>query len=249
MPHRPLPIDAHAPDTTSPIFPLRAGLLFAALIFGSVSQAHAQGAAGLDAPTQTSSGDSIVSVELFAGTTAPIDVHLGARLVFFKRLFLTASGGRTVYGSVLGPIVGQIGGDNAAAIVEPIFSNGWTFRLGAGIRPFGASGPELVAGYAYLGASASWNTAAFGLPDTGIALDASARLDMVFAELGWTIPLGPLFFRPAVGWTQVLGANVSIATEAQLGRDNIATAATEAEDIIETYGRTPTFSLGLGARF
>lgn len=196
---------------------------------------------------------SLVGVEVLAATTLPFDVSLGARLVLAGRFFAETSVGRSVYGGVAGSVALSLGGEEVATLIEPAFSNAWVFRLGLGVRPFGQGGPELSVGYARLGSAATWSAADLSLPSSAGELTADITLHMLYVELGWSIDVyGPLFLRPAIGWSQVLNANTELSSSANLSGQAaaaLATAETTAEAIIEQYGKTPTLSLAIGARF
>ncbi|MFK7998155.1 MAG: hypothetical protein AB8H86_01115 [Polyangiales bacterium] len=240
----------------------RSLLVFALLLCWALplsAQEHrTEPAAGLDAPPVSATmldadEPSLVSVEILAGTTLPFDVSLGARLVLAQRFFAETSVGRSAYGSLAGSVALSLGGDEVATLIEPAFSNAWMFRFGFGVRPFGQGGPELSAGYARLSSAATWSAADLSLPASAGELAADITLHMLYVELGWSIDVfGPLFLRPAIGWSQVLDANTRLSSSANLSGQAaaaMATAETSAEAIIEQYGKTPTLSLAIGARF
>ncbi|MEM9068700.1 MAG: hypothetical protein AAGE52_09345 [Myxococcota bacterium] len=220
----------------------------------TAAQESADGLAS-PAPSSESRAPSrdIVDVEVFAGTTAPLDLYGGANLVFFDRLFLTASVGRTVYGGLAGSAVRGLAGDEVATIVEPLVSGAWVLRFGFGVRPFGQRGPEAVAGYARINGSARWDAGSLGVPARVGELSADVGLNAFFVEIGWSIDIfGPLYIRPAIGWTQVVGSNVSVSASGATGtqvQNALGLAEDEVSSVINRYGRTPTLSLGRGARF
>jgi hypothetical protein len=195
----------------------------------------------------------LVTAELLAGTTLPLDVFLGARLVLAGRFFAETSMGRSAYGGLAGSVALSLGGEEVATLIEPAFSSAWVFRLGLGVRPFGQGGPELSAGYARVGSAATWSAADLSLPSSAGEVSAELTLHMLYVELGWAIDVyGPLFLRPAIGWSQVMSASVQLSSSANLSRQAataLITAETTAEAIIEQYGKTPTLSLAIGARF
>lgn len=227
------------------------------------AQERGEPGAGLDAPPVSSASlgadaeladePSVVSAEILAGTTLPLDVSIGARLVLAQRFFAETSVGRTAYGSLAGSVALSLGGEEVATLIEPAFSGAWVFRIGLGVRPFGQGGPELSVGYARLGTSATWSAADLSLPASAGELSADITLHMVYVELGWSIDVyGPLFLRPAIGWSQVLDANTQLSSSANLSAQAaaaMATAETTADGVIEDYGKTPTLSLAIGARF
>lgn len=196
---------------------------------------------------------SFVTGEVLAGTTLPLDVSLGARLVLGGRFFVETSIGRSAYGALAGSVALSLGGEEVATLIEPAFSSAWVFRLGVGVRPFGQGGPELSVGYARMASSATWSAADLSLPSSAGKLSAQISLHMIYVELGWSIDVyGPLFLRPAIGWSQVVGANVDLSSSANLSGQAataLVSAGTTAEAILEQYGRTPTLSLAIGARF
>lgn len=217
-----------------------------------------ESASGLDAPQgETDRGPDepsqrVAGVEFLAGTTAPLDVWTGVDFVLFERLLLTASVGRSAYGGLAGSIIRTQGADDAAAIIQPLLSDGWMLRLGLGVRPFGKAGPEALVGFARLNASATWDASTFDLPNRLGSLSADVGINMLYVELGWSIDMfGPVFVRPAIGWTRALGSSVSLtSTVAATGQTAVALEATGAvvEEAIDTYGMTPTLSLSIGAR-
>lgn len=196
---------------------------------------------------------SLFTGEVLAGTTLPLDVSLGARLVLAGRFFAETSIGRSAYGGLAGSVALSLGGEEVATLIEPAFSGAWVFRLGLGVRPFGQGGPELSVGYARMGTSATWSAADLSLPSSAGELSAEISLHMIYVELGWSIDVyGPLFLRPAIGWSQVLNASVDLSSSANLSGQAataLVTAGTTAQATIEQYGKTPTLSLAIGARF
>lgn len=236
-------------------------LCSSALSFSASAQEPSESGVGLDAPVSNPSTEmtapadepSLVSAEILAGTTLPLDVSIGARLVVAQRFFAETSVGRSAYGSLAGSVALSLGGEEVAALIEPAFSGAWVFRLGLGVRPFGQGGPELSVGYARLGTAATWSAADLSLPASVGDLSADITLHMLYVELGWSIDVyGPLFLRPAIGWSQVLDANTQLSSSANLSGqagEAMATAETTANGVIEDYGKTPTLSLAIGARF
>lgn len=201
-------------------------------------------------------GDSPFGVEILAGTTAPIDVSLGARLVLVDRLLVSGSIGRAAYGSLWSGIARGAIGDAGATLIDPLFEDAWAARLGVGVRPFGQTGIELTVGYARLWTSAAWDMAAaaevLGWQDGGVSgeLTASIGIDAFYVELGLTMKLFDLILlRPAIGWMQTTSARATLSTtmdvppemEAMLSEGGAAVGAA-----IERYGMTPTLSLSAG---
>lgn len=211
-----------------------------------------------EASVGDSNGEASVApaaFELFAGTTAPVDVALGARVVFFERFLITASVGRGVYGGVWGGLANIYGGDDAAQLIEPVLGRAWVTRIGVGVQPFGVGTPELVVGYARLNTSADWDAATVGAPAEAGRLHADIGLNLIFAELGWNLHVaGPFYLRPAIGWMHTLGAGVSLSSNSSQantaeGRAALAEAETGVEETLRSYGFTPTLSLSAGFRF
>ena len=208
---------------------------------------------GDDATTEADArGRDRFSLELMAGTTAPLDIWGGARLAISRRWLLSASIGRSVYGGLTSSMVSSFGSERAGAIVSPLFEDAWVMRLGVGVRPFGSTGPELIVGYTRVGAMASWDSATLSLPPRVGTLSAHVSMNMIHAELGWSIGLfGRFFLRPALGLTKTFRARVSLSssTSAQQSAATLQTVQETIEGTLVDYGMTPTLSLALGARF
>ncbi len=189
-----------------------------------------------------------VRLEVLAGSTAPLDLGAGARVVLFDRLILGGSVGGGVYGDLFGAIAEPLAGVGAATVARGLANGALVGRLSVGVHPFG-DGFELVFGYTVIQRSTTFAPGTFGAQAP--AVDAALLLHALHGELAWTIAIGDFLVRPAIGWTQAVGAEVELATERRNRRVDAALADTEAslEAAIATYAMTPTVSLGLGYRF
>ena len=202
----------------------------------------------MDSAPENEERTRIARAEIVFGTTAPIDLALGANLVLFDRFVLGASVGRQIYGS----IAGRFSDDLTVALLEPLLSSTWVFRLQGAVRPFASRGPELAIAWMRTSASQGWTASELGLPSSLGSLDASLDMRIFSVELAWPIPLGPIFLRPALGWAKVyrtdLTLDASAATSGQAA-DAVESARVTVEDTINEYGSLPTVSLAIGARF
>jgi hypothetical protein len=224
----------------------------------TLSASRAPAASIPDAP---SGAPSLVRVQLLAGATVPIDLELSARVVFFDRLFVGGSLGFGVYGSLFAAVARPFSAP-AGQLVSPVANGAFVASVSAGVRPFGGSGFELVAGYTMLHASSSFAPATVsaalgnqlslppGVPD--LLLDTT--LHALHVELGWTILIAEhLLIRPALGWTQVLAATTTLSTHPAIAVPQVSARLASSADTIDSaltkYGMTPTFSLALGYQF
>lgn len=195
---------------------------------------------------------SVLSMEVFAGTTAPLDVGVGVNVVLWERLFFTTSVGVSVYRRTIDAVAQGLGGDETADIATPLLFGATVVRLGVGLRPFGNGGPEVVGGYLRLMGDATWDAGSFGVPARFGEISASVAINAFYAELGWAISMGPVFIRPALGVTRALGSRVSVdasgASSAQSATVN-SLAGEAVSDALDEFGVTPTVSLSIGGRF
>jgi hypothetical protein len=241
------------------------GLLAALAVLGMAAEVSAQDEAadGLGAPPQLTAeapSEGPLHVEVLAGTTAPIDVEVGARVTVFDVLLGGVSLGTGAYGSLYSGLARAGGGEGAGDLVGQLAGDVMVVNAYGGIRPFGRGGIELVAGYSRLGGSTTVDMSTFASAfGTGAAPEGSVTADWAFhalhLEIGWTFSVADSFLvRPAFGWTQVMGADVtmtatgSAASSAQM-RQALTEGATAMEDAATTYGMMPTLSLAVGWRF
>lgn len=214
-----------------------------------------------DAPDSASDAPSPVRLEVLAGATVPIDVHLSARVVLFDRLFIGGSLGFGVYGSLFAAAV-QPFDSRAAQLAAPIADGVFVASVSAGFRPFAGYGLELVGGYTLLHATPSLDaatvSAALGtqlnLPAGLSTLQLDATLQALHVELGWTIVIADHFLlRPALGWTQTLAASATVSTTPTIAIPQVAAALDATSQLITSaltsYAMTPTVSLAVGYRF
>jgi len=189
-----------------------------------------------------------VRVELLAGTTAPLDVGARARVVILDRLLFGASAGAGVYGDLFGAIAEASAGTEAATMARGFANGAFVGRLSLGVRPFG-DGFELVFGYTAIHQSTTLPAGSFGTQTP--AVNAELWLHALHGELAWTFAIGDFLIRPAIGWTQAIDAELTLATERSNRRIDAEIARTEerVQTAIGAYAATPTFALGLGYRF
>lgn len=222
------------------------------------SVAAQEGADDLAAPPEAEEASSApIAVEAFIGTTAPIDVHVGARVIAFDRVFAGASLGVSMYGGVMGAIARPFGGDEVGDMVTELANGVVVFRAGAGVRPFGGGGPELVVSYALLHRSATLDLAtlarAWDISAPQEDVDVSLTLHAVHFEFGWTIAIADSFLlRPAFGWLHPLDGSAGLeVASADTARERrlVSEIETEVQDALTSYVMTPTISLSAGWRF
>lgn len=195
---------------------------------------------------------SPVRVELIGGTLAPIDFELAARIVFVDHILLGVAAGLTTYGGVAGQLVDENGGNGAGTTVATLAMGAFTFRAYAGIRPFDGLGLEVVGGYAMITQSARADVGgiarALGAQTTATEGHAAFTLHAATVELAWSFYLLDAFvFRPALGYMQILSADVGLSSTATTGGLDAASSALESA--LLQYGMTPTVSLSMGYRF
>jgi hypothetical protein len=208
-------------------------------------------------PEEEEESSSPVGVEALVGTTAPIDVHVGARAVAFDRIFVGASLGVSVYGGIMGAIAQSFGGEEVGDIAEELGNGVVVFRAGGGVRPFGGGGPELVVSYALLHRSATLDLAtlaqAWDLSAPQSDVDVSLTVHAVHFEFGWTIDIADSFLiRPAFGWLHPIdgGARLAVASaDTERERRVVSEVETRLEDALTSYVMTPTISVSAGWRF
>lgn len=200
---------------------------------------------GLAAPA---AAQSPVRLELLGGTTAPLDLGAQARVVLLDRLVLGASAGGGVYGDLFGAIAEPVGGAEAATVARSLAHGAFVGRLSLGVRPFG-DGLELVFGYTAIQRSTTLPAGTFG--EQTPAVSAALWLHALHGEIAAVIAIDDFLIRPALGWTQAIGTELGLSTEARNRRVRAALAETEAEleAAIATYAMTPTVSLAVGYRF
>jgi hypothetical protein len=194
------------------------------------------------------SAQSPVRVELLAGTDAPLDLGVQARLVIVDRFLLGASAGVGVYGDLFGAIAEPLAGREAASIVSGLANGAFVGRLSLGVRPFG-DGFELVFGYTVIQRSTSFAAGTFGAQSPAVSADL--LLHALHGELAWAIAIGDFMIRPALGWTQAIGSEVGLASDGRNPQVDEALDRNEAnvESAISSYAMTPTVSLAVGYRF
>jgi diguanylate cyclase (GGDEF)-like protein len=200
-----------------------------------------------DSPPEPAPG--AVRVEILGGTTAPVGLEIGARVVIFDRLIASASLGMTTYGGAFGNVVDAYGGNGD--LVRTLADGAFTLHAGVGVRPFEGEGLELMLGYTMLAQSVrrfDAVTLADALDTQTGATEASASL-MVHAltiEVGWTfVVLEHFLIRPAIGFMAGVDADVAFAGTEGASLGGLSRALTDA---ILQYGMAPTLSFQLGYR-
>lgn len=201
-----------------------------------------------DSPPEAPPGP--VRVEILGGTTAPIGLELGARLLIFDRLIVGASLGMTTYGGAFGNVVEANGGDGS--LVRTLADGAFTLHAGFGVRPFEGEGLEVMLGYTLLAQPVrrfDAVTLADALSTQTGATEASASLELhaLTIELGWTfVVLDHFLIRPAIGFMAAVDASVSLEGSEGASLDSLSRAL---DDAILEHGMAPTLSLSMGYRF
>ncbi len=208
-------------------------------------------ASGQEAIAEVDAEDAALGLELALGTTFPLDISPRARLVFGERFFVSGSFGANVYGAAFGAVIQAFGADQEATVVEQLVSGALVGRVGAGVRPFGRGGPDLWVGYTHLQNSAEYLASDFSYP-SDMTVTAAAVVHAVVVEIGWNIELAdPLFFRPSLGFFDVVAESVEVSTDAtsEVAEQAREEARQALGDAIMQYGLAPTVSLSAGVRF
>jgi hypothetical protein len=239
--------------------PIRPAFALAALLSLTTTTTFAQEDARelAEPPAEAVEATAPLQVEALVGTTAPIDVSVGARAVIYDRLLVSSSLGVGVYGGFIGAIAGSVGGEAVGDIAQELTNGVVVFRAGLGVRPFGNGGPELLASYALLHRSPTFDlatlAAAYDLEAPSGDVDASLTLHAVHFEFGWTIAIGDGFIvRPAFGWLHPIDGTAELdVPQAQTARQERVVSEVEAEldDALTSYVMTPTLSISAGWRF
>jgi hypothetical protein len=247
-------------------FAILAGLLAGAFAIPGAARAQDEGALDLADPAAAPAPEtalpadeaSWLGVELLGGTTAPIDAHVGARLVFFDHLFVSGSLGPTPYGGMLGSIARGAGSDQIGTVITELAGEGLALNARAGLMPWGTGGIELVVGFTHLGGSSTLDVAtlagALGMPaGASGTLEAGWGIDALHFEIGWTMSiLDTVLIRPALGWFDVIDSRTTLDAGASASpqmREALDEGEVAIDDAVREYGMAPTISLDVGLRF
>ncbi|MEZ4247607.1 MAG: hypothetical protein R3B99_05145 [Polyangiales bacterium] len=201
-------------------------------------------------------GARAVGLELMLGTTAPLDLGLTARVVFFERFYAYGGLGVGIYGGLYDAVASSLANDDAGSVARSLGNGAFVGRLGVGVRPFGAEGLELSFGYLGIRrgvtVDAAEVAAAAGMSTQPRDVDASLRIRAIQVELGWSLRVGErLLLRPTVGWAHGLKSRVGLSAEGASAAERAALGSIE-ETLtrnLDRRARTPTLGLQMGLRF
>lgn len=233
--------------------PLALAAVALALVLPSLASAqHQRGGVALhDPPPPPPPGP--VRLELLGGSLAPIDSGFTARLIFGDVFFVSAGVGLGTYGEEAAILVRALGGSaGGASLAHDAWSGLFGLHLSAGLRPIPGEGLEISGGYTLLTHDTRFWAETFGaalnVETSGNWIAGSMLLHAYTVELGWTFRLLDHFlFRPAIGFLQVLDAQISLDdTGTSYADQSLDALAAEYTGYAETWGMTPTLSLSIG---
>ncbi|MCB9602716.1 MAG: hypothetical protein H6721_08380 [Sandaracinus sp.] len=197
-----------------------------------------------------------IGLEVMLGTTAPLDLGVAARVVFFERLYAYVGLGVGIYGGLYDAVASGLANDDAGAVARSLGNGAFVGRLGVGVRPFGAEGLELSFGYLGIRrgvtVDAAEVAAAAGMSTQPRDVDASLRIRAIQVELGWSLRVGErLLLRPTVGWAHGLKSRVGLSAEGASAAERAALASIDdtLTRNLDRRARTPTLGLQMGLRF